>query len=287
MLLGSASAVHADDLTASDAPSAMTIAPAMYGVFSRVPENWSDLPVQLKFSESVGYNSNILGIPTNGAALGFGRPVGTLEFDLELWRLDKSLLGGSAILRRRLDPVVPIFGHRRFELAGKLLRYRRQLDIRLEVLRPIDRLGTYLALATRPAGRIQRKKQRDDDLSQRDGHVSRISEYSWVLNSGVTSTTNTAALDKFNDSQSEFIAAGITYTVPQTNTLALLYTVTGTNYTFRPITLSTQGLLSNMTEDQLNLTYELLAERPERGGFFLGRAGRTRLRQVRRGRSCS
>ena len=32
---------------------------------------------------------------------------------------------------------------------------------------------------------------------------------------------------------------------------------------------------------------ELLAERPERGGFFLGRAGRTRLRQVRRGRSCS
>ena len=34
-------------------------------------------------------------------------------------------------------------------------------------------------------------------------------------------------------------------------------------------------------------TEELLAERPERGGFFLGRAGRTRLRQVRRGRSCS
>jgi len=32
---------------------------------------------------------------------------------------------------------------------------------------------------------------------------------------------------------------------------------------------------------------ELLAERPERGGFFLGRAGRTRLRQVRQGRSCS
>ena len=35
------------------------------------------------------------------------------------------------------------------------------------------------------------------------------------------------------------------------------------------------------------LPCELLAERPERGGFFLGRAGRTRLRQVRQGRSCS
>ena len=32
---------------------------------------------------------------------------------------------------------------------------------------------------------------------------------------------------------------------------------------------------------------ELLAERRERGGLFLGRAGLTRLRQVRRGRSCS
>ena len=40
-------------------------------------------------------------------------------------------------------------------------------------------------------------------------------------------------------------------------------------------------------EETIQEIYELLAERPERGGFFLGRAGRTRLRQVRRGRSCS
>src|SRR5208282_3016136 len=38
---------------------------------------------------------------------------------------------------------------------------------------------------------------------------------------------------------------------------------------------------------QIKYLRELLAERPERGGLFLGRAGRTRLRQVRRGRSCS
>ncbi len=78
MLLGGASAVHADDLYASDAPSAMTIAPAMYGVFSRVPENWSDLPVQFKFSESVGYNSNIFNTPYQRRGPGFGRPIGSL-----------------------------------------------------------------------------------------------------------------------------------------------------------------------------------------------------------------
>ncbi len=63
LLLGGAGAVHADDLSASDSLSAMTIAPAMYGVFSQVPENWSDLPVQFHLKESVGYNSNILNTP--------------------------------------------------------------------------------------------------------------------------------------------------------------------------------------------------------------------------------
>ena len=80
MLLGGASAVHADDLHASDAPSAVSIAPPTYGVFSGVPENWSDLPVQLKFSQSVGYNSNVSGGrgTSNGAALSFGSPIGSL-----------------------------------------------------------------------------------------------------------------------------------------------------------------------------------------------------------------
>ena len=44
----------------SGATSAMASAPAMYGVFSRRPENWSDLPVKFKLSERAGYNSNIL-----------------------------------------------------------------------------------------------------------------------------------------------------------------------------------------------------------------------------------
>ena len=49
----------------------------MYGVFSRVPENWSDLPVQLKLQESAGYNSNVFSIRTNATAL-LGRPIGSL-----------------------------------------------------------------------------------------------------------------------------------------------------------------------------------------------------------------
>src|SRR5271166_3274298 len=51
--------------------------------------------------------------------------------------------------------------------------------------------------------------------------------------------------------------------------------------------LADEGTTYEQVSDQLRrslaLQYikELLAEPPERGGFFLGRAGRTRLRQVR------
>jgi len=71
----------------------------------------------------------------------------------------------------------------------------------------------------------------------------------------VSSSTNSAALDQLNNFQSEFVAAGITYAVPETNTLKLLATVTGTKYTSRTTVLNSLGLLSNITEDELDLTY--------------------------------
>ena len=111
LLLGGASAVHADDLSASGAPPAIEVAPAMYGVFSRVPENWSDLPVQFNLSERAGYNSNILNTPLtkSGGVTGVRQPGRQSGVDLELQRLNEGLLGRSAILRRRLDRDVPVF----------------------------------------------------------------------------------------------------------------------------------------------------------------------------------
>ena len=51
--------------------------------------------------------------------------------------------------------------------------------------------------------------------------------------------------------------------------------------------LATPVVEHNEVFERKLMAAELLAERPERGKFFLGRAGRTRLRQVRQGRSCS
>ena len=254
LLLGGARAVHSDDLAAPDAPSAMSIAPAMYGVFSRVPENWSDLPVQLKFSESVGYNSNILSTPTNQAAL-FGRPIGSLVSISNFGASTKAYWEGQ-----------------QFFADGSIQLYRYQADGDLNSLANSFDIGDNWTYGSKCSGQLIASEQKSPAQPGEQVGFNVLNttttiafnetskclatgEYSWVLNSGLTSSTNSAALDQFNNSQSEFIAAGITYAVSQSNTLQFLATVTGTNYAFRPTTLSNQGLLSNITEDQLNLTY--------------------------------
>jgi Putative beta-barrel porin 2 len=66
LILDGISGARGDDLSSlvDVTPNAASLW-SQDGVFPRLPENWSDLPVQFKLSESVGYNSNVLGFPTN------------------------------------------------------------------------------------------------------------------------------------------------------------------------------------------------------------------------------
>ena len=59
--------------------------------------------------------------------------------------------------------------------------------------------------------------------------------YSAIFNSGINTSSNSAPADKLNNFQSEFIAAGISYTLSDTNSLQVLATITGTDYTNRPL----------------------------------------------------
>ncbi len=79
--------------------------------------------------------------------------------------------------------------------------------------------------------------------------------YAWVLNSGLSNSSNSATVDKFNDFRNVFVAAGISYTVSDTNSLQLLATVSGTDYSNSLAGLNSLGRLSNIVDDQVNLTY--------------------------------
>jgi hypothetical protein len=66
LMLGGLTGARGEDISgAADGTPTAAILPSWGGVFPRLPQNWSDLPVQLKLWDSVGYNSNVLGLPTN------------------------------------------------------------------------------------------------------------------------------------------------------------------------------------------------------------------------------
>jgi len=74
LMLG-ASGARAQDISAFG-----TGAPSLAGVLPNLPQNWSDLPLQFKMSEAVGYNSNVTNTPTSNTGVNpFGGPVGAFE----------------------------------------------------------------------------------------------------------------------------------------------------------------------------------------------------------------
>jgi hypothetical protein len=87
------------------------------------------------------------------------------------------------------------------------------------------------------------------------GKCQVTSNYSLIFNSGFGTSKNSTALDRLNDFKNEYIAGGVSYDVTDTNNLQLLATITGTDYSDRPLAVSTLGLFSNITEDQINLSY--------------------------------
>src|SRR5208283_5463390 len=78
--LGCIGAARGEGLSLWDWPSLLPSVPSMAHVFPRLPENWSDLPLQLHLSETMGYNSNITGTPTGAGVYSVielinGRPI--------------------------------------------------------------------------------------------------------------------------------------------------------------------------------------------------------------------
>jgi hypothetical protein len=262
LLLGGASGVDADDLDASNAASSLSLAPPLYGVFSRVPENWSDLPVQLQVSQTVGYNSNILNTPltTGGTTTNiYGAPVASLTSVSNFSGSTKAYWEGQ-----------------QFFVDGSFGVYRYFSDDALNTLSHSFDIGDNWTYGSKCSGKLIGSEQTAPaqpgfqvgfnqlnvatTLSFNETATCRITgNYGFIFNSGATKLTNSASIDTVNDSESEFIAAGISYTVSDTNSLQFLTTVTGTNYTGRQGStveeLNTIGLLNNITEDQLSLTY--------------------------------
>lgn len=256
MLVG-ASACRADDMSLSNWPLLSPVAPSTTGIFPSVPENWSDLPVQFHVEDQVGYNSNITNTPTGAGASSslFGRPIGAFESISTYGISFKNEIGAQQFfgdaywgMYRYLNNDAYNTAHSsvdigdNFTYGSKCTGTLKFSEVSTPSL-PGQQIGFNVINTVTTVGFNENAK------------CVITGEYAGILNSGVSKSQNSALLDQTSDYRSEFIAAGISYSVSETNSLQVLATVTGTDYTNRQALLNDSGLIDNITTDQVMATY--------------------------------
>jgi hypothetical protein len=258
LTLGGVSVAQAQDAAAptSDSPSLLNAS------LPSLPQNWSDLPLQLKVSETVGYNSNVLNTPSNfnSSLVGlsnspFQGPVGTFETISDYGASTKAYWGSQQFFAdgtygwyRYLDHDNLNTAHNAID-AGVNWNYTSRCSGKL--------IASESTTPSQPGQQVGINVI-NNQTSTAFNETARCivsPDFSAIFNSGTTSSTNSAAADRANNFQNVFIAAGMTYSVTEENTLQLLATMTGTNYTDRAQLLNSAGLADKITEDQINLSY--------------------------------
>jgi hypothetical protein len=251
LMLG-ASGARAQDLSAFG-----VAAPSLAGVLPNLPQNWSDLPIQFKMSEGVGYNSNVTNTPSQsiGVNLLLGHEVGAFEWVSNYQASTKWYIAGEQFFADGS------FGFNRYLNHTNLNTTHNSADV-----------GVNWIYTSKCSGRLIASEQTSESEPGQQVSITAINSlttvafnetatcvirgnYSAIFNSGTTTSTNSAAADKLNNFQSEFIAAGMSYTVSDTNSLQVLATITGTDYTNRPLIFNGSTLARNITTDSLNATY--------------------------------
>ena len=248
---------RADGLPLFGWPALSAADPATMGVFPSLPQNWADLPVQFHISEQVGYNSNINNVPTGpGISNDFGRPIGAMESISTYGVSFKNQIGAQQFfgdanwgMYRYLNNAFWNTGHSSVDL-GDNFTYGSKCtgSVTLSEATAPSLPGQQISFNV-----VNNQTTLNANASLR---CAINGEYSGIFNTGFSESQNSAFLDKANNSQSAFIAAGISYAVSETNSFQVLATVTGTNYSDRGVLLNAAtGLNSDITTDSVMATY--------------------------------
>ena len=310
LMLGGLSGARGDDLSSQvDVTSSAASLPSLGGAFPSLPENWSDLPVQLKLSNSVGYNSNVLDLPTNiplsgGVARGDFQSISSYGASTNaFWGGQQLFADGSLGLTRYLhdislgsiqnavdagvnwtytsrcsgkliasESVVPSTSFQQIASASTSASLSAQQIVSGSTAASTSAQQTGAgSTAASTAPQIASGSAATSLVPQQIGSatINNVSttafnetakclvsgDYAVAFNSGVIRSTNSTLVNQPNDYRSVFVAAGISYTVTATNSLEVLATITGTDYTDRAAGLGNFGLANSITEDQISVTY--------------------------------
>jgi hypothetical protein len=220
-------------------------------VLPSVPENWADLPVKLTASQTVSYNSNINGIPIGvhvpGQVLGDFTATSNFGFSTT------ANVSGQQLF---------------FDVTMGVIRYLHQVSFDSTVYSL--NAGVDWTLTSRCSGALSVSLSKSPaqltDLVgvgvnyttttglNETGKCAVSNGYSLVLNSGLTTSTNTNPIDAVNDARTTLIAAGIEYAKGY-DTLTALASITETAFTGRSAAQTAVGLDTETDFHSFTLNY--------------------------------
>jgi hypothetical protein len=220
-------------------------------VLPSVPENWADLPMKLTASQTVSYNSNVNGVPI-GAHVP-GQVLGDFTATSNFGFATTANVSGQQLF---LDATMGV------------IRYLHQTSFDSTVYSL--NAGVDWTLTSRCSGALSVSLSKSPvqltDLVgvgvnyttstglNETGKCAVSNGYSLVLNSGLTTTTNTNPIDAVNDARTKLIAAGIEYAKGY-DTLTALASITETDFTGRSAAVTALGLATETDFHSFTLSY--------------------------------
>ena len=220
-------------------------------VLPSVPENWSDLPFKLTASQIVSYNSNISSFPIGFAPKGavLGDFTSTTNFGFQT-------RGNISDQHVFLDATFGVI-HYLHEPEFNSTVYSLNAGVDWSVTSRCS--GTLaVSLSKSPAQLTEQVgtgvNYTTSSALNETGKCAISNGYSLVFNSGLTTTTNSDAVNSLNDAQTKLIAAGVEY-AKGASTLTALASISDQNFTGRGAAANALGLATETDFHSFTLNY--------------------------------
>jgi hypothetical protein len=220
-------------------------------VLPAVPENWADLPFKLTASETTSYNSNISSFPVGAA------PVGAVLGDFTT----TSNFGFStkANIENQQLYLDATFGVIRYlhEVQFNSTVYSLDAGVDWNVTSRCS--GALSAALSKSPAQLTEQVGTGVNYSTTNafnetGKCAVGNGYAFVFNSGLTTSTNSEAINALNDSRTALISAGIEYS-KGASTLTGLASISDETFTGRNGTSEALGLASQTDFHSFTLGY--------------------------------
>ncbi len=220
-------------------------------VLPAVPENWADLPFKLTASQTVSYNSNVSAFPISvaprGAILGDFTTATNFGFST-----------GANVQNQRLF----------LDANFGIIRYLHDVGFNSTVYSLNG--GVDWSVTSRCSGALTASLSKSPaELTEQvgsgvnytttnafneTGKCAISNGYSFLFNSGISTLTNSNAINAFNDARSTLLSAGIEY-AKGASTITALASLSDQNFTGRNVGANALGLASETDFHSFTLAY--------------------------------